>query len=128
MASDAKRRPPTPPRPLGKAGRRLWRSVHESYELESHERELLLEACTVLDTIDQLQAVVDRDGPTTLGSAQQVVAHPCLLECRQQRIAFARLVGQLGLPDVDGSATTLSGVQARSRAGHRQRWGGDRVS
>ena len=40
---------------------------------------------------------MDRDGVLN-ESSQGLRAHPALVELRQQRICFARLVAQLGLP------------------------------
>ena len=88
------------PRGLKAAGRRLWKSTVDVFELEEHELGLLREACRTADAIDGLQAAVDRDGVLNV-SPQGLRAHPALVELRQQRICFARLVAQLGLPTGD---------------------------
>lgn len=113
---------PRPPSRLGKAGRRLWRAVHQQYDMEQHEVELLSEACRTLDVIGDLDQVLAEAGPTTVGSTGQPVVHPALQEARLQRALLAKLLGQLGLPDVDGSSTALTGHQSRSRVGHKARW------
>jgi hypothetical protein len=122
QTTDKKRIPPKPPKALGVAGSGLWRGVVAVYELRSDELEVLDQACRVRDTLDRLdQALVDAP-LTMLGSAGQVREHPLLSEARQQRAAFARLLGQLALPDTEGPSV----AQSRSAWGRhmaRARWG-----
>lgn len=89
-------KPPQAP-VFGVTGSQLWKSVTDVLVLDAHEQLLLTELCRTADQLDQLQAVVDRDG-VLADSSQGVRAHPALQELRQQRIAFARLVTALGLP------------------------------
>lgn len=49
-----------------------------------------------VDTLDRVQAIVDRDGELA-ASSQGMRAYPALVELRQQRIAFARLVSAMQL-------------------------------
>lgn len=85
------------------AGRRLWASVLEAYELEEHELALLVEAVRTVDLLTCLDADVRRDGPV-IDSPQGSKAHPAAVEARQQRIALARLLAALRLPaGEDGS-------------------------
>lgn len=84
--------------PFGPAGAKLWTDVLDALVLDAHEERLLVELCRTADTLDALQAVVDRDGVLS-ESSQGVRAHPALQELRQQRIAFARLVAALDLPE-----------------------------
>ncbi len=86
-------RVPAPPRGAQAAGRRLWRSVLEEFELAEHELALLRQAVYVADVCDQLQRRVEADGPL-LGER----THPALVELRQQRILLARLVVALRVP------------------------------
>jgi hypothetical protein len=51
-----------------------------------------------VDVLDQLDAVVRRDGPV-VGGQRGPKAHPALVEARQLKIALARLFGALRLPD-----------------------------
>lgn len=85
------------PTGLGPAGRRLWSSVITAFELDEHERLLLLEACRTASLLDQLDAAVRRDG-ALLDSPQGTRAHPAAVEARQQRITLARLLAALRLP------------------------------
>ena len=84
------------PTQYGEAGERLWASVADHFDLEEHEQALLREACRTVDQLDALAAVVDADGVVVDGKA-----HPALVESRQLRLALARLLASLRLPDDD---------------------------
>lgn len=78
------------------AGRRLWQSILAEYELEEHEAALLREMVRTVDRLDELHALVDRDG-VMVGDR----LHPAMVEARQLRIALARLSAALRLPAGD---------------------------
>jgi hypothetical protein len=88
---------PKPPKGLRSSGRKLWTSVVRDYDLDEHETSVLLQAARTADLLDDLQAVLDRDG-VMADSSQGIRAHPAATEARQQRIVLARLVAALGLP------------------------------
>lgn len=96
---------PKAPRGLRSSGRALWVSVLNDYELDEHEEVMLRECCRTADSIDALQAVVDSEGVLS-ESSQGVRAHPALVELRQQRVAFARLLTALRIPQADGDGRT----------------------
>jgi hypothetical protein len=110
----------TPPRGLQAGGRELWRSTVADYELTAHECGLLLQACRTADALDGLQTVLDADGLMD-ESPQGRRVHPALVELRQQRMTFARLVAALGLPT--GITDDEPKQQRRSARGpqHRHR-------
>jgi hypothetical protein len=91
-----------PPEGVQEAGARLWASVLADYELEEHERALLVEAVRTLDLLTDLEALVRVEGPV-IDSPQGRKAHPAAVEARQQRIALARLLAALRLPTGDES-------------------------
>lgn len=111
MADD---RIPQAPRGLKTAGKRLWRTTLEAFELTEHELSLLREACRNVDLLDDLQAVIDREGVLD-ESPQGRRAHPAVVELRQQRLVFARLVAQLGIP-VDDEDGPRGGRRGRGRS------------
>lgn len=90
---------PAPPKGTKAEGRRLWRAVVTAYDLEDHERVLLREAVRLVDVLDELAAAVDRDGLviSTRNGEQRV--HPAAIEARQSRIALARVLAVLRLPE-----------------------------
>ena len=117
---------PRAPSGLGARGRRFWREVTSTYELQVDERELLVECCFMLDDLDALRDAVEADGRTVEGSQGQTRQHPALTELRQTRLALGRLVAQLGLPDPDdeeGRPAVVSPLSARGRHAARARWG-----
>jgi hypothetical protein len=92
---------PNPPAGTKASGRRLWRSVLVEYDCEEHELALLREMVRTVDKLDELAAVVDRDGVMVPGPGLTTRVHPALVEARQLRIAFARLAAALRLPSGD---------------------------
>lgn len=103
--------PPAPTR-TGPSGRKLWRGVLAEWELEPHEVSLLAEAVRTVDTLDELQAAVDRDGAVVKDRFGADRAHPALVEARQLRVTYARLLAALRLPD---------GTEGDESQGRRQR-------
>jgi hypothetical protein len=93
VSTERHQKAPPPPRGAQKAGRRLWRAVLGSFELDEHELTLLRQAVHVADLCDALQATVDDAGPLLDGKV-----HPAVVELRQQRIVLARLVVALRVP------------------------------
>ncbi len=85
------------PQGVGAASRRLWTSVVDAYDLEEHERALLVEAVRTVDLLEELDKRVRADGALH-DSPQGLRAHPAAVEARQQRIALARLMAALRLP------------------------------
>src|SRR4051794_5396169 len=94
---------PKPPTGLQPPGRSLWRAMHAALpqDVEYDERELaiLAQACRQADAVASLDAVLKRDGLTVVGSQGQPRLHPAVTELRQGRIALARLLGDVELPD-----------------------------
>lgn len=101
---------PKAPDHLGDGGRALWTSVMDHYELDGHEAAILLRAAETVDSLDELQAEIDRTGRVVDGRPS-----PCLTEHRQQAILLSRLVATLRLPDDDGETVK----QAQRRGGSR---------
>jgi len=97
---------PRPPSELSTTGRALWRFVASNYVLDGHETVILRELCRTSDALDGLQTVLDAEGLVS-ESSQGVRVHPALVEARQQRLVFARLLVALGLPSGEAGATTL---------------------
>ena len=74
-----------------------------SFVLEEHDAALLRETCRTVELLDDLEAILKRDG-AVISWPQGMKAHPAAVEARQQRIALARLMAALRLPeDTEGS-------------------------
>lgn len=89
---------PRPPTGTGPSGRRLWTDVLGAYELEEHEQALLREMVRTVDLLDDLAAIVKRDGPMVRVLPAGEKVHPAIVEARQLRLALARLSASLRLP------------------------------
>jgi len=114
-------KPPAPPKGTGKAGAALWRSVLDDFELEEHERALLVEAVRTVDLLDELDAAVKAEG-AVVESPQGRKANPAAVEARQQRIALARLLAALRLPAGD-EGDQQGGARPQRRVGARGVYG-----
>lgn len=88
---------PKPPKGLLVGGRRLWTATLTAYDLAEHEQAIMREACRTVDLLDQLQALIDKEGPV-LPWGEGSRANPAAVEARQHRIALARLIASLGIP------------------------------
>jgi hypothetical protein len=96
------------------SGRQLWSSVVDDFDLDEHELAILREACRTATAIDALQSRVDRDGVLN-ESPQGLRVHPGLVELRQQRLAFTKLIAALAIP-ADDTAPGNRKPRARLRA------------
>jgi len=112
------------PAGLGSAGRALWASIlgdlAPDLELDHRELALLERACTSADRIAELEALLERDGPMTSGSAGQPVLHPAVAESRLQKTTLLQLLRALDLEGDGGRGTATS---QRGRRGAASRWG-----
>jgi hypothetical protein len=88
---------PAAPEGAGPAGARLWSAVLAEFELAEHELTLLRQAVRVADLCDQLQTIMEKDGPMLTVDGQPST-HPAVVELRQQRIMLARLIVALRVP------------------------------
>jgi len=93
----AAKAPKTPPG-LAVAGRKLWRSVTDVYDLEVYEEALLLQASRCADYCDKLAAEAARGPVTLLNHRGDPAASPAMVEARQQSITLTRLLASLRLP------------------------------
>jgi hypothetical protein len=89
---------PKPPAGLAVAGRKLWASVTDLYDLEVHEELLLLQAARCADQLDRLAVEAASGPPTVVNFRGDQVANPALTEGRQQAIVLSRLLASLRLP------------------------------
>ena len=96
-------RAPSAPSGLRRSGRALWRAVMSDFELDEHETTILREACRTADSLDDLQALIESEG-LMAETSQGPRVHPALVEARQQRLAFARLLTALRIPTGETAA------------------------
>ena len=103
----------TAPADLGEHGLEFWSYVLGAFELEPQELLILRQVCRAIDSCEQLQEVSQE------GSRDQRLK--VLRELRQQRLTLQRMLGALGLPDVDGQVQMSSYQRQRQRAAN-VRW------
>jgi hypothetical protein len=113
---------------LRDAGRALWDAVHADlgaeWRFDARELAVLEAACKQADLVADLEAAVGRDGLTVLGASGQPRLNGAVTELRQGRVALARLLGDIRLPNEDGNASTVTTERARRAA--EARWSRDR--
>jgi hypothetical protein len=113
------------PNGLNARGKGFWTQITDVFDLDSAELEVLKEACRTLDEIETLKGAAVEYGPMVKGSAGQWTVNPALVEVRQARQAFERMVKVLALPsedDVPLTAAERSVSEDASRAA-QTRWG-----
>ena len=122
-------KPRQPPR-LGTAGRRLWRSVADVYELRPDEQVVLEKAARTADDCERLDLALLDEPLLVAGSMGQQRHNPLLHEARQTRALLATLLKQLNLAAADepvGAAWRDRGGPSkgsqRAMKAARARWG-----
>ncbi len=129
MAEMPEKQPvPRAPRGLGSAGKALWRLVHQtfSFEDEPHLLAILEEACKVRDVIEALDAAMQGEPMTVLGSARQLTIHPLISQAGAERSRLASLLKAIGLPDNDDPDDPQQRRRAAARTAANARWKKDR--
>lgn len=116
---------PAMPRSLGTAGKRCWKALledmPEGWELTAREMEMLRNACRQADLVADLEAALKSDGLVVAGAAGQLRLNAVATELRQSRIAVARLLGEIEIPNAAGEEPVNAASQRGTRAA-RARW------
>jgi hypothetical protein len=68
------------------------------YEFDVHEELLLLEACRCADRLERLAVEAAAGSVTVTNFRGDEVAHPAMVEARNQAITLSRLLASLRLP------------------------------
>lgn len=92
-----KTKQPNPPRHLKAATRRWWSQVVTDYELEPHHVRILTLAAESWDRCAEARAYLGKHGLTFKDRFGQPKPQPQIAIERDSRIAFARLLRELGL-------------------------------
>jgi len=88
-----------PPKDLAAAGRRLWRSITQIYDLSPAEMALLERACKTSDRLSRLDELITQTGPLVRGSVNQLRASPLWAQLAEQERILAMQIRMLALPD-----------------------------
>lgn len=93
-----------PPAHLKPLTRQWFEGVIADFELESHHVRLLQAACESWDRMQAARETLETEGSFYRNQNDEPRAHPALAVERDSRIAFARMIRELGLdgsPDPD---------------------------
>jgi phage terminase small subunit len=102
------------PTDLGAAGLRYWKTVTRDWTLDSHQPEILRQACKCLDVIAANELQMSSVGPLVQDRFGQWRQNPAVLTIRDYRGLFQRLVRELGLAP-DASDSRPPGLKNRYR-------------
>jgi len=86
-----------PPEHLSKEAHEFWQWASDEYQLNRDELHLLLMACEAMDRCIQARKRLAKQGLTYTDRFGQPKSRPEIAIERDSRLAFARLVKQLGL-------------------------------
>ncbi len=87
------------PKHLSQDSRKWAIKIDRTWVLEVHQRALLTSAAEVRDRLAECRAAIKKDGMFFQDRFGQLRAHPALVEERNHRIAFARLLRELNLSE-----------------------------
>jgi P27 family predicted phage terminase small subunit len=90
---------PEPPAELQQAGRQLWRTVMERYDIEDTHAQLLKLACLSADSAAAMRKQIKEEGATVTGSQGQPVAHPLIAAESAAEKRIEKFLRTLGLFD-----------------------------
>ena len=94
---------PKPPAHLRVSTKKWWKTIVETFELESHHLRLLQAACESWDRMQAARAVLDRDGVSWTDRFGAPRARPEVAVERDAKVSFARLVRELNLDSAPGA-------------------------
>jgi len=106
---------PKPPAHLSAATRRWWSSVAADFELEPHHLRLLTLAGEAWDRCVQAREQVALEGIMYRNRFNEPRPHPAVAIERDSRLAFARMIREIGLdgtPDPDPRPPGIGGRYA----------------
>src|SRR4051794_5015613 len=96
---------PRCPKGLDDAGQALWRKILgdllDDAEFDARDLAVLDTACRQADTVAALEAAIEKQGVTARGYNGQSRLNGHVTELRQSRLALAKLLGAIGIPNDD---------------------------
>lgn len=110
---------PPAPADLAATGKALWRKLVGAYTFQPAELALLEAAARQADTVAALEAAIAEDGMMVTGSAGQPRLNAAVAEARQGRLAFAKLIDALAIPDDENRPATERSRNATHAANAR---------
>jgi phage terminase small subunit len=108
---------PKPPPHLRPATAQWFASVVGNYEMEAHHVRLLTLACEAWDRGQQAREIIDRDGITFVDRFGCPKPRPEVAVERDSRIAFARLIREIGIDLAEPAESRPPALRSNRRAG-----------
>ena len=110
-----------PPEGLADAGRALWQQVLDEFDPAPDELVLLAQACRTVDELEAISAAIASGPVVVQGSTGQPRVSGLFAEARAHRLALAKLLEQLALPD-EGEEAGRTPNQLRASKAAEVRW------
>jgi phage terminase small subunit len=92
-----------------------WKTTVESFELDAHHMRLLRLACEAWDRSQQAREIIARDGLTYNDRFGAPRARPEVAIERDSRLAFARLLREIGLDVAEPEAPRPNALRHNAR-------------
>jgi P27 family predicted phage terminase small subunit len=86
---------PPPPKHLKRRSKEFWKQLNERFVFESHDLERLRVTCEAMDTVDECEAAIRRDGLITKDRYGQAKTHPAFAAARDARQLVLRGLREL---------------------------------
>lgn len=86
-----------PPKHLSKRSAAFWREMNTRFIFEAHDLQRLRTACEAMDTIDQAEAAVRKDGLMILDRYKVPKSHPALVVARDARQLLLRALREMAV-------------------------------
>lgn len=113
---------PRIPAGLSEPGSDLWRRLVAKYDFTPGELPIVAAACRQADDNAALEDLIERGGMITVGSTGQPRLSAAVTEVRQGRLALAKLLGQLALPDEEDGERPKTAAQLAASKAAKERW------
>lgn len=114
MAENAEKTGQKPPKHLSKDAKVWWLQVVDSYELEPHHVKILTLAVEAWDRCQGARRALAEHGTTYMDRFGQPRARPEIAIERDSRVAFARLLRELGLDIFEPSENRSPTITGRA--------------
>ena len=91
------------PRGLKKGGRKLWGEIKSGWNPPEEMEKVLLNVCQSQDRLDQLNRIIEAEGPVVRNRWNVPVPHPAALLLRSEISNFSQLYRLLNLESPTGN-------------------------
>jgi len=86
-----------PPDYLKKSGKKFFKEISNTYELEEHHLKILALASQCLDRLDQARSQIESEGIFLKSRFDKLYLNPATKLEKENKVLFARLIRELNL-------------------------------